>query len=222
MNGKRSTFDLATVVFAVLFGLISPPGALAGPLAPEPPSAVTLAWDPVPEATLYRLEVAVSGTFAPSSILVEFRNLPMSFAVIDSLPAGGVFYWRVWAGNEAGWSEPAEGPPFVVEPEYGIWPLAEPVPEGGVWASADGQVYLLIQKYDTGSCFLILSGLGAPYSAFLDPDCLDGVEGVDDVDRRGYVLNLALMDSRHGILWMTRPDAEAVSAAIELKYPHVH
>ncbi len=95
------------------------PQVLPDPLA-------LLAWDASERATKYRLEVNTSPDWDPAGRVVYFEDLGNVLTVeVTGIPRGVVCYWRVWAGNDAGWSEPAEGPSFMVENE----PEPQPQPE---------------------------------------------------------------------------------------------
>ncbi|MBI4776768.1 MAG: hypothetical protein HY788_21740, partial [Deltaproteobacteria bacterium] len=86
-------------------------------------TTVTLAWDACANATWYRLEVNTGSAWTEGS-RVFYGNIGAATSqVMDQLEAGVVYYWRVWAGNDDGESDPAVGPAFTlqtVSPTYVI------------------------------------------------------------------------------------------------------
>lgn len=61
----------------------------------------TLSWTPTPAATRYRVEVATDDAFA--NLIRRMEVLDTSYQ-LDTLLAGGNYYWRVTALNECGFS----------------------------------------------------------------------------------------------------------------------
>ena len=86
-------------------------------------ATVTLAWDACVNATWYRVEVNTNSAW-DEGCRVFYGNIGAEPSrVMDQLEAGVVYYWRVWAGNDAGESDPAVGPAFTlqtVSPTYTI------------------------------------------------------------------------------------------------------
>jgi len=86
-------------------------------------ASVTLAWDAVASATWYRLEVNTSSAWAEASRAFYGNIGSEPSQVLNQLVEGVVYYWRVWAGNDAGESDPAVGPAFTLQtvtPTYTI------------------------------------------------------------------------------------------------------
>ncbi|MBI4775846.1 MAG: hypothetical protein HY788_17020 [Deltaproteobacteria bacterium] len=78
-------------------------------------TTVTLAWDACANATWYRWEVNTSSVWNEGG-RVFYGNIGTATSrVLNQLEAGVVYYWRVWAGNDAGESAPAVGPAFTLQ-----------------------------------------------------------------------------------------------------------
>ena len=112
---------------------------------------VTLAWDACVNATWYRVEVNTNSAW-DEGCRVFYGNIGAEPSrVMDQLEAGVVYYWRVWAGNDAGESDPAVGPAFTlqtVSPTYSITATAGAhgviSPEGATpVAQGSGQTYTI-------------------------------------------------------------------------------
>ena len=59
----------------------------------------------------------------------------------------------------------------------------------GIWKSADGTINLFLQKYDTGSCVVVMTRGDASYYCFLDSDWWeDGIAAYQDIDGNAYKL----------------------------------
>jgi hypothetical protein len=86
-------------------------------------TVVTLAWDACANTDWYRLEVNTSSSW-DEGCRVFYGNIGSDPSkVMDQLETGVVYYWRVWAGNDAGESDPAVGPSFTLQsagPNYDI------------------------------------------------------------------------------------------------------
>jgi hypothetical protein len=78
-------------------------------------TVVTLAWDACANADWYRVEVNTNSAW-DEGCRVFYGNIGSEPSkVMDQLESGVVYYWRVWAGNDAGESDPAVGPSFTLQ-----------------------------------------------------------------------------------------------------------
>jgi hypothetical protein len=78
---------------------------------------VTLAWDACSGAAWYRLEVNTSSAWDAGCRVFYGTIGSQPSRVLYQLEAGVVYYWRVWADNSAGESDPAVGPAFALQQE---------------------------------------------------------------------------------------------------------
>lgn len=81
---------------------------------------------------------------------------------------------------------------------------APTIPTDGIWKSEDGTVSVYLQKYDTGSCILIVATDDGELTAFLDEDFSDGITAGDVWDM-GYNLKFRLKKSNAGTLMVELP-----------------
>jgi hypothetical protein len=73
-----------------------------------PGTSLTFSWNDVPYATGYRLEVNSNPSWRPATRLFygDVGNV-LSKEVSGFQNNGTTYYWRVWAGNDLGWSAPS-------------------------------------------------------------------------------------------------------------------
>ena len=87
--------------------LISPPDALSPPVAD-----VVLAWDPVPGAATYHLQVSPNGDWA-NNLAFDATNVRSTRYSPPQTLDNGAYFWRVQAtdaaGNNGAWSDTAPG-----------------------------------------------------------------------------------------------------------------
>ena len=88
----------------------------------------------------------------------------------------------------------------------------------GIWKSHDGVLGMYVQKYQAGSCVLVVTMGDGTYTAFLDEDYTDGLVCSNDLDNHGHTLNLSLTDSSHGTLTVTLPGYGEVVTPVELRF----
>jgi len=114
--------------------------------------AATLSWDSCSNADWYRLEVTASSAWSTSGRIFYGNIGAATSRFMDQLEKGVVYYWRVWAGNEAGESAPTVGPSFSLAedalPIYTITASAGPdgtiSPQGSTQvALGSGQTYIM-------------------------------------------------------------------------------
>lgn len=92
-------------------------------------------------------------------------------------------------------------------------------PFNGIWKNADGTINIYIQKYKTLSCALVITMGDGQYTAFLDSDYSDGVACSDDLDNRGYTVELLLQEGDSGFLKGILPGLGHIDEPISLRYP---
>ena len=85
------------------------------------------------------------------------------------------------------------------------------VPANGIWKSADGGS-LFLQKYDGGSCIVVVTWDGVDLTAFHDLDVNNGIDVTDDIGGQGFGLRLTLDDSTHGTMRLSSPKGLRESA----------
>ena len=70
--------------------------------ATSQPTTLTLSWGSATSATKYHLQVSLSSTFA--SFVLNDSSVTATSKSVGPLTNGKTYYWRVRAGNSAGWS----------------------------------------------------------------------------------------------------------------------
>ncbi len=85
------------------WGFTVPPTPPAAPNIISPGTSITFKWNSSIGATKYYLQVNTNSTFTGTSIFdAEVGNV--SIYEVTGLTLGVTYYWRVKAGNDAGWS----------------------------------------------------------------------------------------------------------------------
>lgn len=94
--------------------LLSPPDG-----STDQPSTLTTTWRPTSTATRYQLQVSATQSF--TSPFVSDSTLTSTTRTVTGLVPGQRYWWRVRAGNAAGWGPNSETWSFVVaEPSSGV------------------------------------------------------------------------------------------------------
>ena len=88
--------------YQLLAGWTTDAGPPDAPTLLCPATTVTFKWSGPSRATKYHLEVSTSSTFAGTSVFDEEVGSVTSKEV-TGLSLGTMYYWRVRAGNDAGW-----------------------------------------------------------------------------------------------------------------------
>ena len=91
-------------------------------------------------------------------------------------------------------------------------------PVNGIWKSVDRSFSFYLQKYQTGSCVIVVTPGSRSYTAFLDNDMTDGISAADDLDAQGNTLLLQLTSPTRGYLTVD-VDAGRISTGVELVFP---
>ena len=95
---------------------------------------------------------------------------------------------------------------------------AQEEPANGIWKSMDRSFSFYLQKYQTGSCVIVVTPGSRSYTAFLDSDMTDGISATDDLDAQGKTVLLRLTSPTRG--WITvDTDAGRISTEVELVFP---
>ena len=94
---------------------------------------------------------------------------------------------------------------------------SQEAPANGIWTSTDGSLKFFLQKYQTGSCVLVVLDGGA-LTAFLDTGYADGINVSDDVLNQGRSVVLALTSSSAGALTVNYP-SHTTTTTVSLEYP---
>lgn len=197
-----------------------------------------LSWDASQLATKFRIEINTRSDWGQEGRFALFEDFgTATYVRVGPFPPGEtVYYWRVWAGNDAGWSPPANGDPFVVlresdsggtdeDPNDGVTPgnpgngsdqvgIGEPLPmpQNGLWSDPHRVIKVFVQKHLTGSCLIIASTDGTDMVAFLDENYRNGIDVPNDVDGQNYAVRLLLTDSFNGSLSITLPSGSMTTA----------
>jgi len=90
--------------------------------------------------------------------------------------------------------------------------------QSGIWKGDHPEVNLFIQKYEAGSCVVVLL-YDDEYLAFLDSDYSDGIHCSNDELMGGASIRLEFFDSVHGFLELNVPGRSSVSGMVQMKYP---
>ena len=93
------------------------------------------------------------------------------------------------------------------------------IPANGIWKSEDNALSMYLQKYQTGSCAVVITMGDGVYTAFLDDAYSDGVACSNDLDLHGHTFSLTLTDATHGALTVTLPGWGQVVTQVECKFP---
>jgi len=178
-----------------------------------------LSWDASYLATKFRIEINTRSDWSQEGRFALFEDFGATARVrVGPFPPDETVYlWRVWAGNEAGWSPPAEGDPFVIlqepKPEDGSDPVEMlPSPQNGLWSDPQKIIKVFVQKYMTGSCLIIASTDGTDMVAFVDEDYRNGIYVPNDLDHQGYAVRLLLTDHFNGSLSISLPTGSMTTA----------
>ena len=248
MRGIRVRAPLLFLAALVALGHMPPAGrdrafgAEDAPLVLHSP-VLRLSWDACNLATKFRIEINTRSDWNQEGRFAFFEDFgPITYLRIGPfLPGDTVYYWRVWAGNEAGWSPPANGAPFIVlqepnpsdpefpgtvedpmdgiasvDPDDGYDPFetgkALSVPQDGLWSDQQRLVKVFVQKYRTGSCLIIATMDGTDMVAFMDENYRDGISVPNDMDDQGYDVRLLLADAFNGSLSIELPTGSTTMA----------
>ena len=91
----------------------------------------------------------------------------------------------------------------------------------GIWKSTNDTGTALsfyLQKYESGSCVVVVTTDGLHYTAFLDENYTDGITASNDITNHGYTLDLSLENATQGTLTVTLPSG-AATTEVALQYP---
>ena len=77
-------------------------------------SSITLQWQAPSGATMYWLEVNRDPNWGTAGRFY-YAEPSTNSKTVTGLSGGTTYYWRVWAGNAAGWSPPSPAQSFVTE-----------------------------------------------------------------------------------------------------------
>ena len=91
------------------------------------------------------------------------------------------------------------------------------IPTNAIWHSSDGNLKFYLQKYDTGSCVIVMLAAGK-FTAFLDEDFEDGIQCPHDVLGNACSVSLMLTGSTSGIMTVNLPGISG-TYAVSFKYP---
>ena len=96
--------DMRLTATGQAFGAEDAPLVLVSPV-------LRLSWEASSLATKFRIEINTRPDWDPQGRFALFEDFgPTTYLRIGPfLPNEAVYYWRVWAGNAAGWSPPANG-----------------------------------------------------------------------------------------------------------------
>jgi hypothetical protein len=93
-------------------------------------------------------------------------------------------------------------------------------PANGIWKPVDhtsGGPSFYLQKYEAGSCVMVVTRDARTFAAYLVSDCEGGIHASDDVGGRDYSAELVLTDGTHGRLQAVLPGI-SYSGDVELVY----
>ncbi|MBI4775716.1 MAG: hypothetical protein HY788_16355 [Deltaproteobacteria bacterium] len=91
------------------------------------------------------------------------------------------------------------------------------IPTNAIWHSSDGKLKFYLQKYEAGSCVIVMLAEGK-FTVFLDEDYEDGIDCSHDVLGRAYSLSLMLTGSTSGMMTVNLPGISGVYW-VSFKYP---
>ncbi|MFW9996588.1 MAG: choice-of-anchor Q domain-containing protein [Candidatus Odinarchaeota archaeon] len=81
----------------------------------------------------------------------------------------------------------------------------QPYPKNGIWRDDLGVLNFYLQKYQAGSCVIVVTLDGKLYVAFLDGECGQKIAAGNDIGNQGYRSSLKLRNSRQGQLTVDLP-----------------
>jgi hypothetical protein len=157
-------------VVALIIGLLAPVGVLAGPAGAAPAAPVltaptdgatvtanpVLAWDALPDAVRYEVQVATDPSFAPAGVIRFQQTTANTRATPPSDLAVGTYYWRVRGIDAASAAGPyttrsfqkvAADSPTPLAPADGAT-IQYPAPVVLSWAAMAGMDEYLVQVDD--------------------------------------------------------------------------
>jgi photosystem II stability/assembly factor-like uncharacterized protein len=91
------------------------------------PQSPTLTWLPMPEASVYHLQVALQPDF--STLLINNSSLNTTNYLLTNLTSGTIFYWRIRGENSSGYSRWSAVWNFTTSSSSGFNPVSETIPE---------------------------------------------------------------------------------------------
>ena len=91
------------------------------------------------------------------------------------------------------------------------------IPTNAIWHNPDGSIKFYLQKYDTGSCVIVLLAAGR-LTAHLDPDFTDGISVQSDILGQSCALSLNLTGSTTGVMTLNCPHISG-TFNVSFKYP---
>ena len=89
-------------------------------------------------------------------------------------------------------------------------------PANGIWKGSGISFYC--QKYQTGSCLLVVTTGNGTYTVFLDESYSNGISVQNDLDNQGQTLLLELTDTTHGTLTVSLPGQDMVTTSVQLTF----
>jgi hypothetical protein len=113
--GNTAGYSTPTSAWSVINGAAAPPETpvllLPANGASVPGAVITFEWSAPATATKYWLEVNSDPAWGTATRLYyDYGDAVSHFKTVTGFPNDGtIFYWRVWAGNPAGYSEPTSG-----------------------------------------------------------------------------------------------------------------
>ena len=90
------------------------------------------------------------------------------------------------------------------------------IPENGIWKSAEGDLNLFVQKYEIGSCVVIVT-FESRLWAFLDDDYRDGIVVHGDLTSGEDSISLELEDSSNGTVSLNS-EGRLITKSVTLKF----
>ncbi len=137
---------------------------------------------------------------------------------------GDEHYLHIFKNQSDAWNDQSNDGSCA---SYGLmYPLCEwphgsgdLVPDNGIWRSSDGLISFYLQKYQAGSCILVVTTGDGIYTAFMDFDYTDGVSCSDDLMFQGHTLQLNLSQTNAGIMTVSLPGTGTITRAASLLFP---
>jgi parallel beta-helix repeat protein len=145
-DGTRA--DIGAFSFTQSVSVPSSP-SLSSPInnATSQPTTITLTWIASSGAAKYHLQISVTSTF--TTLVMEDSSLTQASRSVGSLVNSTLYYWRVRAGNSAGWSAFSGSWSFTTKNAN----TAPAIPQNLTATASNGQVTLKWNK-NTESDFL--------------------------------------------------------------------
>ena len=136
---------------------------------------------------------------------------------------GNEAYLHMYKNKTDAWNDQADDGSCT---GYGLmypvceWPYASGslVPVSGIWQSTDRLLSFYLQKYQAGSCIVVVTTGNGTYTSFMDWNYSDGLSCSDDLDFKGHTMQLNLSLSDTGMMTVSLPGMGTITRSVSLVF----